>query len=194
MDQIASALEKHFSASTVRRLLSSYNPNGGTTPGDVFHTLERFCGDAEFVQPLDEIARNWNKGQGIGDEPSQDVFYYHLRYPNQFQDSVFAGHAHHAVDLLFMFQTYNHLLPAEYAEAASEMGGSFITFINGLDPWVAFAKEHDYPAMCYGPTSVSLVERQRDNITRYTAFDEFGDLQDKWTDASRDLRNETIHG
>jgi hypothetical protein len=93
-----------------------------------------------------------------------------------------------------MFQTYNHLLPAEYAEAARKMGGYFTRFTNGPELCGGFAKEHGYPAMRYGPGRISLIERGRDTSTRCAAFDEFGGLQDEWTHASRHLRKEITHG
>lgn len=140
------------------------------------------------------IAPSWNKVQDVGgDEPHRDVFYHHFRYPNQFRDSVFAGHKHHAVDLLFMFQMYNHPPPTEYAETTRDMGCSYV-LLTGLGRGGGVAEEHNYPAMCYGPSGIALVERGRDTIIRYAAFDEFGGLQDEWTKASRSLIKEIIRG
>ena len=174
-------------------MLRSYNSNGGVTSNDIHGTLEKLCGDAEFSRPLYEIAKNWNKSPNETVDPFKEVFYYHLRYPNRFKESVFSGHAHHAVDLLFMFQTYNHLLSQEHAAAALKMGTHFIKFINGLNPWTTFTEESRYPAMCYGPVEVSLVEKSTDTLSRYEVWDQLENVQDDWIKASLDLRKEVLY-
>ena len=149
--------------------------------GEAMEKLARFCGDAEFAQPLYEVVRNWQNG---------DAFYYRMRFKSSF-GGPFSGSAHHAVDLLFMFQTYNHVLPASQAAAAEEMGCHLISFIKGLDPWKPYSEENN--AMCYGPDTVNMIAKGEDGVGRYGLWDRFGREQDAWTRVSRHVRKEVIY-
>lgn len=174
-------LRKHFDGAEVDEVAGAYNLTGREPEQPLIPKLIKLCSEAEFRQPLYELLCNW-KGK--------EAFYYHMRFVNHFE-GLFKGSAHHGVDLLFFFQTYNHLLSPEYAAAAEEMGKHFIDFFCGISPWTSFNKTKTF--MAYGPESVVLIEQQKDDFGQHQDFVKCKGWQDKLTLASRDIRNEIIY-
>lgn len=172
----------HFPAEVGLQLALDYHLDAKpATPAEGIASLSAFCGDAEFSLPLYEIINNWRNG---------DAFYFRMRFVNPFSGS-FAGTAHHGVDLLFAFQTYNKLLPQALAAAAEEMGKHLIRFCHGLSPWPRYNEETT--VMCYGPDTVKALAKKDDKVGRYEIWDRLRGIQDAWTRASRELRNERIY-
>jgi len=158
-------------------MISSYNFSD-ITNDEAGSLLEPFCTDAEFGRDIHEIARSFN---------GEKAFYYHMRYGNPFP-GPFHDLAHHAVDLLFLFQTYSHLLSEKLAKAAEQMGNHWISFINGGDPWPAYSEEGT--AMCYGPDQVTASSRHEDEMCRYERWEKFGG-GDEWSKCSMIIRGES---
>ncbi|ETI22298.1 hypothetical protein G647_06371 [Cladophialophora carrionii CBS 160.54] len=169
-------LSSCFPAPVVEHMTSSYNLSDFSNEQAV-SILEPFCSDAEFGRDIHEIAKSFSGGK---------AFYYHMRYGNPFP-GPFQNLAHHAVDLLFLFQTYNQLLPDELAKAAQQMGRHWITFINGGDPWPAYSEGEC--AMCYGPEEVVLLGRKEDGMGRYERWETLGGT-DEWPRCSMIIRGE----
>jgi len=95
------------------------------------------------------------------------------------------------VDLLFVFQTYNTILPEPYRKAAEEMGRHWIHFISGRDPWSSYATSDS--AMCYGPQDVGVLHSTEDEMGAYGKWDLIRSLQDDISKVSMDIRGEVIY-
>ncbi|EXJ58735.1 hypothetical protein A1O7_06165 [Cladophialophora yegresii CBS 114405] len=177
-DKIRALLSSCFPAEVVDRMTSSYNLSD-FSPEQAVAILEPFCNDAEFGRDIHAIAKSFSAGAG-------KALYYHMRYGNPFP-GPFQNLAHHAVDLLFLFQTYNHLLPDKLAEAAQQMGRHWINFLNGGDPWPAYSEGES--SMCYGPEEVALLGRKEDDMGRYERWENLGGT-DEWPRCSMIIRGE----
>lgn len=147
-------------------------------PEMFFMNLETFCNDAEFIMPLYEVLRGWKNG---------DALCYHMRFPNPF-DSPFKGTAHHAVDTLFLFQTFNDMLPVNQRAGAEKLGQQLIAFIHGEACWTT----HDRggKAMCFGPEDHREQSEDEDTVARYKTWRKFAAVLDTMTHVSRVLRGE----
>jgi hypothetical protein len=95
------------------------------------------------------------------------------------------------VDLLFVFQTYNTILPEPYRLAAEEMGKHWIHFICGKDPWPSYATSDS--AMCYGPQDVGVLHSIEDEMGTYGRWHFIRTLQDNISNVSREIRGEVIY-
>jgi hypothetical protein len=51
--------------------------------------------------------------------------------------------AHHTVDLLYIFLTYQEHLPAELAKLATTLAGQWLQFVNGGQPWTVYDQKDD---------------------------------------------------
>lgn len=89
--------------------------------------------------------------------------------------------AHHGVDLLYVFLTYQAHLPARLAKLAESIAEHWLTFINGHQPWTPYSQKNDGSSilMLFGPEgqmkeahesikpsyeTLRLTERLQDNI------------------------------
>lgn len=63
------------------------------------------------------------------------------------------GKAHHTVDLLYIFLTYQEHLPAPLAKLAETIAGQWLRFVHGGEPWKAYDRKADGSStiMYYGP-------------------------------------------
>ncbi|RSL89379.1 hypothetical protein CEP52_014920 [Fusarium oligoseptatum] len=145
--KIFELLRTYFDPADVSDILRQYDIAGGDSDQDLTTKLIKFCGEVEFKQPLYELAVNWKNGE---------AFYYPMRFINHFEGR-FKGSAHHGVDLLFFFQTYNHVLSEEYEAVAEQMGKHFIEFISGGSPWDSFNKAGS--CLSYGPERVAVIKQ-----------------------------------
>ncbi|RSL53249.1 hypothetical protein CEP54_010502 [Fusarium duplospermum] len=150
--KIFELLRTYFDPADVSDILRQHDIADGDSGQDLTPKLIKFCGEVEFKQPLYELAANWKNGE---------AFYYHMRFINRFEGR-FKGSAHHGVDLLLFFQTYNHLLSGEYEAAAEEMGKHFIKFISGGSPWDSFNKAGS--CMSYGPDRVAVIKQDEAHL------------------------------
>ncbi|OQV09129.1 hypothetical protein CLAIMM_13293 [Cladophialophora immunda] len=132
----------------------------------------------QFGRDIYEIARSFG---------GEKAFCYHMRYGNSFP-GLFQSMAYHAVDLSFLFQTYNHLLPDKLAKAVEQMGRHWITFINGGDPCSPTMRERE-SAMCYGSETMAALNRKEDEMGRYECWEKLGG-NDDWSRCSMAIRGE----
>jgi carboxylesterase type B len=94
------------------------------------------------------------------------------------------GTAHHGVDLLYIFLTYQAHLPAHLAKLAETVAGHWLSFINNKQPWTPYSQKDDGSStlMMFGPEGASrevlestksayktlrLCEKLLDNIGRF---------------------------
>lgn len=61
--------------------------------------------------------------------------------------------AHHTVDLLYIFLTYQKHLPGNLAQLAETIAGQWLRFVHGDQPWKAYDHKADGSStlMYYGP-------------------------------------------
>ena len=87
------------------------------------------------------------------------VFCYLMDQANPWQAS---SRAHHAVDLLFLFQGYGLSFSPAAERVSAEMSRCWINFINGEDPWDARSYYAFGPlGRCDTIDSVGYAERRR---------------------------------
>lgn len=81
---------------------------------------------------------------------------------------LFIGKAHHAVDLIYIFLTYQRHLPSNLATLAETMASQWLTFVNGGQPWSVFDQKSDGTSklMVFGPDGRS-VERTESSKPAY---------------------------
>ncbi|CAG9977217.1 unnamed protein product [Clonostachys byssicola] len=162
-------------------ILGKYAITDEDRDNELVPKLSDFCGGVEFRQPIYELVNNWKQG---------DAYLYRMRFVNQF-DGMFSGKAHHGVDLLFFFQTYNHLLPKEYTAAAEEMGKHFVEFLNGISPWAPFTEMNN--VMNYGPDHVGSQSLEASLYGQCQPLNGCKDWFNKCTSVSRAIRNEIVY-
>jgi carboxylesterase type B len=65
----------------------------------------------------------------------------------------FTGKAHHGVDLLYVFLTYQSHLPSELATLAENMASYWLSFVRGDKPWTVYDQKPDGSSkiMVFGP-------------------------------------------
>ncbi|RDL31820.1 Uncharacterized protein BP5553_09222 [Venustampulla echinocandica] len=106
-------------------LLQAYELSADAAPERLIPGLIRLLTDAEWSQPIEAVAHSFANG---------DVFYYHFKEGNPFPGPK-QDVAHHAVDLLYPFLTYNDHLPDNLKTLAKTMAKQWLAFINGGQPW-----------------------------------------------------------
>jgi hypothetical protein len=90
---------------------------------------------------------------------------------------IFLGKAHHTVDLLYTFLTYQAHLPENLATLAETIAGQWLTFANGGQPWKAYDQQIDGSStlMYYGPNGkdTEVPERSKPAYGRIRFCEEF---------------------
>ncbi|PVH84303.1 alpha/beta-hydrolase [Cadophora sp. DSE1049] len=157
-------------------VFGAYGISSDLSYDELFSCLTKLLSDAEWSQPIREVAKSFSNG---------DVFYYHMIEGNPF-DGAHKGKAHHAVDLIYIFLTYQDHLPATLAALSETMVYHWLKFINGGQPWTVFDQKLDGASkiMLFGPEGRSvevsensksvyknllLCEEMKDNIGRFAA-------------------------
>ncbi|KAH9204802.1 Alpha/Beta hydrolase protein [Leptodontidium sp. 2 PMI_412] len=132
---------------TSKQLLQEYGISASSSPEDLFTRLTRLVTDAEWSQPIQNVARSFSE---------QDVFYYHIRDVNPFPGPN-KGLSHHGVDLLYIFLTYQSYLPDNVAKLAEDFAKSWLVFANGGTPWKSYDKTQDGKStiMYFGPSGAN---------------------------------------
>ncbi|CAH0057774.1 unnamed protein product [Clonostachys solani] len=179
--RIIDRMATHYDPRETYDILQQYEITDDGQDSELVPKLADFCGGVEFRQPLYELVNNWKQG---------DAYLYRMRFINHF-DGMFSGRAHHGVDLLFFFQTYNHLLSKEYAAAAEEMGKHFVEFLDGVSPWAPFTETN--AVMNYGPDHVKSQSLEEGQYRQFQPLNGRKDWFHKCTSTSRAVRNETIY-
>ncbi|KAH8658345.1 Alpha/Beta hydrolase protein [Xylariales sp. PMI_506] len=84
-----------------------------------------FLSDVRFGLPVDTIVQKWQHAR-------RPVFRYLADEPNPWQAS---SRAHHAVDLLYLFGSYDSEFQPSAVNVSRSMQKKWIEFICGRDPW-----------------------------------------------------------
>jgi len=68
------------------------------------------------------------------------------------------GQAHHTVDLLYVFLTYQAHLPDTLAMLAETIASQWLQFVNGGEPWKAYSQKADGSStlMYFGPNGQNI--------------------------------------
>lgn len=104
-----------------------------------------------------------------------------------------AGKAHHAVDLLFMFLSYQEHLSSDLQQLAENLAEHWLIFITGGQPWTPYAQKAPATAkiMHYGP-SAQVGEAPEADKPSYTRLRLCEELQDRISALAAALRAEEI--
>ncbi|CZR65126.1 uncharacterized protein PAC_15026 [Phialocephala subalpina] len=157
-------------------VLQAYGISADLSYEELFACLIKLLSDAEWSQPIREVAKSFSNG---------DVFYYHMTEGNPF-DGAHKGKAHHAVDLIYIFLTYQSHLPSNLATLAETMASRWLSFVNGGQPWSVYDQKSDGSSklMVYGPNgrsgeasesskpaykNILLCEELKESIGRFAA-------------------------
>lgn len=84
-----------------------------------------FLHDQRFTAPVERMTNDWREAQ-------RPVFRFLVDQPNPWQTS---SRAHHAVDLLYLFEGFDLSFSPEPQNVSAEVQSKWISFINGNDPW-----------------------------------------------------------
>jgi carboxylesterase type B len=146
-------------------VLQTYGISSDLPEDALLPALVRLLSDAEWSQPMREVAKSFSNG---------DVFYYHMAEGNPFDGPnkgsfhFFSPHltsflviliidrtgmAHHTVDLLYIFLTYQEHLPTHLAKLAETIATQWLRFVNGGEPWKPYDQKADGSStlMYFGP-------------------------------------------
>lgn len=111
------------------------------------------------------------------------TYAYHFDQVSQLETS-FKGLAHHAVELVFLFQTLEERMTEKEMRLSRKLGADFIQFAHGTDPWRRFGGEN---WMVYGPDGKLALKSENEdravrNYARMVGILEDG-LFPKWAEA-----------
>lgn len=111
------------------------------------------------------------------------TYAYHFNQLSQL-DTSFKGLAHHAVELVFVFQTLEERMTEEEMKLSRKLGSDFIQFAHGADPWRRFERGN---WMVYGPDGKRALKSEDEdkavrNYARMVGILEDG-LFPKWAEA-----------
>ncbi|RAO73254.1 uncharacterized protein BHQ10_009266 [Talaromyces amestolkiae] len=112
---------------TASEVLGAYGISDNDS-SDLVSSLVRLVSDAEWSQAIEGFAHGFSNGP---------LFYYHFELGNPFPGPNHRK-AHHGVDLLFPFLTYQDHLPDALKGLALNMANHWLTFIHGGDPWTSY--------------------------------------------------------
>lgn len=121
-EQIVECFDKAGASASELKKLYHINPARSTQSK---HGVLDFLNDMRFAAPVPLIADLFRK-QG------KKVYTYLFDQPNPWQPS---SRAHHAVDLLYLFEGFDISHSKSAAALGQEMRKRFITFITGQAPW-----------------------------------------------------------
>ncbi|KAG8170050.1 hypothetical protein KVR01_000795 [Diaporthe batatas] len=111
------------------------------------------------------------------------TYAYHFDQVSQLETS-FKGLAHHAVELVFVFQTLEERMTDEEMKLSRKLGADFIQFAHGNDPWRRFEQGN---WMVYGPDNNWAVKSEEEDKAVRNYVRMLGILQDglfpKWAEA-----------
>lgn len=162
-----------------RELFDVYGIKVNTSAEELFPYLIRLITDAEWSQPIEAVAHSF----------SNDVFYYHLTEANPFPGQN-AGKAHHGVDLLFPFLTYQSHLSSEQQNLSRIMARHWISLVNGGDPWTPYHQGSGI-IMHYG-NGGKATEMSESSKASWEALRLVESLQDKVSDLATAIKGERI--
>lgn len=111
------------------------------------------------------------------------TYAYHFDQVSQLETS-FKGLAHHAVELVYLFQTLEERMTDEQMKLSRKLGTDFIQFAHGTDPWRRFGQGN---WMVYGPDDKWTVKTEDEdkavrNYARMVGILDDG-LFPKWAEA-----------
>ncbi|KAK5219670.1 hypothetical protein LTR72_008054 [Exophiala xenobiotica] len=168
---------------TSKRVLEAFGIRLGLSPEELLGGVTRLLTDAEWAQPVEIVARSFSNGE---------VFYYHVAEGNPF-DGPHKGKAHHAVDLLFIFLSYQEHLPGELRQLAEKLAEHWLVFITGGRPWTPYDAKVPASAklMQYGPNAQvrEIPEVEKQSYSRLRLCE---GLQDDISALAAALRGEEI--
>jgi hypothetical protein len=115
---------------TIQAILSAYGLADLQDKDDLSKSISlvNFLSDVGFVQPARAYAEAWSA------HPGNKAYLCHANSPNPW-DGLYKGFATHALDAVFMMQTYNEYLSPAQKECAERMGKDMISFVNGVEPF-----------------------------------------------------------
>ncbi|KAJ5460938.1 Alpha/Beta hydrolase protein [Penicillium daleae] len=127
------AVEQSLGRENTQRVLEAYGITKELSPQQLFVPVVQIVTDGAWSQPIEAVAKSFSNG---------DVFYYHLTEVNPFEGPN-KDTAHHGVDLLFVFLSYQSLLSPTLASLGEIIAMHWITFINGGKPWTPYSQKSD---------------------------------------------------
>lgn len=159
-----------------QKLLDMYQIKPSQPNEELFSNIIRLATDIDWSQPIEAVAHSFSNG---------DVFYYHVAETNPFPGPN-TGRAHHGVDLIFNFLTYEEHLSVEQQNLSRIMARHWISFICGEDPWTPY---HQKPGtvMQYGDGGKVTETRESDKLT-WEGLRMVESLQDKVTDLTAAIK------
>lgn len=161
-----------FEEEQAKEIFEFYGLKSNANSKELFPGLIRLVSDAEWSQPIEAVAHSLSK----------PTFYYHITEANPFPGPN-QGKAHHGVDLIFNFLTYEKHISSELRKLSETMADHWITFVNGSDPWTPYSRASGN-VMRYGDgaqasevpeqsksswKSLRLVEGRQDKISNFAS-------------------------
>ncbi|OQU95216.1 hypothetical protein CLAIMM_01455 [Cladophialophora immunda] len=182
-DRVQALAEKTLGKKNSQEVLETFGIRANQTPEELLASIISLGTDAEWSQPIEAVARSFSNG---------DVFYYHMSQGNPF-DGRHKGKAHHAVDLLYIFLTYQEHLPAELQQLAHELVEHWLVFISGGRPWTPYNVTAPSSAkiMHYG-SDARVREELESAKPAYNRLRLCAELQDSISNFAAALRGEEI--
>ncbi|BFZ61681.1 hypothetical protein YB2330_002754 [Saitoella coloradoensis] len=112
-------------------------------------------GELSFCRAAAAVARTWSQTQS-------KAYLYHFDQPSSWAGPN-EGMAHHALDIVYLFQSYHSQFtsPAQIA-LSKQMGAMWIAFANGEEPWSPYEVDDGRKAMCIGPGECRVKTEKED--------------------------------
>ena len=183
-EKVSSLAISHLGSSeAAKEVLHMYGMSAEQTSEQLFKSVIRLLTDAEWSQPINCVAKSI---------PGKK-FYYNISAQNPFPGPT-QGTAHHGVDLLFTFLTYQEYLPESMKGLAVVVAGKWLDFVNGKEPWGAFegGESGDGVMMGFGESG-EFGERKEKEKSSYNGLRLCEGLQDRIGSLAAALRGEVIY-
>lgn len=163
-----------------REIFEFYGLRSDADSKDLFPGLIRLASDAEWSQPIEAVAHSFSNGP---------TFYYHITETNPFPGPN-QGRAHHGIDLILNFLTYENHISLELRKLSEMMAGHWITFTNGGDPWTPYSRSSGN-VMRYGD-GAQASEISEHSKSSWKSLRLVEGLQDKISDFASRVRGEEV--
>ncbi|ODQ52658.1 alpha/beta-hydrolase [Saitoella complicata NRRL Y-17804] len=111
-------------------------------------------GELSFCRAAAALARTWSQ---------KKAYLYHFDQPSTWAGPN-EGMAHHALDIVYLFQSYHSQFTSPSQVALSkQMGAMWIAFANGEEPWSPYKVDDGRKAMCIGPGECRVKTEKEDD-------------------------------
>ena len=160
-----------------KEIAAMYRISPEITNEQLSDCLREFISDVSWSQPIRATVRSYS---------GRPTYAYHISEGNPFPGPNY-GRAHHCIDLLFPFLTYQAYLPTQQQDLALEWADRWLDFIHGSEPWSPYTL--DSPVLMHFTSgSGGAQEVSESAIPNFDRLELVARLQDKIAEVAKHIR------